>query len=93
MTKKTKLLEAIDQKTDLIKTVLMVKDSEGVRAAEAYEGLRKTVIDAREARRLHEVHLARMDAAIQRGANFILFQSAEFVLLNSLRHLVEGRSG
>jgi hypothetical protein len=49
----------LSHKLDLIERVLMVREPGSVKAADAYEGLR---------RQAHLAHLAQLDAAVRRGA-------------------------
>lgn len=60
-------LSGLSHKLDLIERVLMVREPGSVKAAEAYEGLRRQVVAAVDQRQTHLAHLAQFDVALQRG--------------------------
>ena len=68
MWRSRKQLDTIDRRTELIEAILLVRDPGSSMAAQAFDGLRRAVIDARQARQTHLVHLAQIDTAVQRGA-------------------------
>jgi len=60
----TNAVKRLDSRLDVI---LMLKEPETSRAAEAYDGLRKQVMYGAQDRQLHLAHLAQIDAAVRRG--------------------------
>lgn len=67
MLHRNKILTEIARRTELIETILLVRDPGATQAAQAYDGLRRAIIDARQTRQQHLVHLAQIDSALQRG--------------------------
>jgi len=62
-------LQELERTSELIKTVLMVKDPEALQAAAAYDGLRKQIVAAVAERRYHLAHLSAMAVAVSRGTD------------------------
>jgi hypothetical protein len=60
-------LRELEHAAELIKTVLIVKEPNTVRASEAYDGLRKQVIASASERRAHVVQLVTMAVAVRRA--------------------------
>ncbi len=58
---------SIREQLDRLELILTIRDPGSSKAAEAYEGLRKSITAAVAERTSHLVHLAQMDAALQRG--------------------------
>lgn len=61
--------DALESRLDLIDRTLVVKDPGSVRSAEAFEGLRKSIIAAVQERNAHIADLAQLDAHITAGAS------------------------
>jgi hypothetical protein len=61
-------MNQLQHEAEMSRTVLMVKEPDAVRAAEAYEGLRKQVIASSTSRRMHLTQLAQMAVAVSRAA-------------------------
>jgi hypothetical protein len=62
------LVDQLDRRMERIETVVMVREPQTPMAAEAYEGLRKQVINAASSRMNHLTQLTQWDAAIRHGA-------------------------
>lgn len=62
------LLASMERQLDRIYTALVVRDPGTSMSAEAYEGLRKSVVVSTSARRQHVAQLAEIDVALRRGA-------------------------
>ena len=62
-------LEHLDRKSELIQTVLMVREPESVTAASAYEGLRKQIVAVAGERWAHLARLAQIDHALHHSDN------------------------
>jgi len=76
MSRRTRLLESIDErlrelehKADVMEKVLLIKEPGTPIAAEAFEGLRKQVVNAATARRHHLVQLATIAVAVRRATS------------------------
>jgi hypothetical protein len=69
MLRKSRTIGEIARRTELIETILLVRDPGASMAAQAYEGLRRAIIDARQVRQQHVVHLAQIGAAVHSGAS------------------------
>lgn len=57
----------LQEQLDRIELILMLRDPGSSKAAEAYEGLRKSITAAVAERTSHLVQLSQIDAALQRG--------------------------
>lgn len=55
--------------TEMLKTMLIIKEPETVRAAEAYDGLRRQVIASNTERRTHIAQLAELAIAVHRASS------------------------
>jgi hypothetical protein len=62
-------IRKISSTSKLIKLILTVKEPDAVRAAEAYDGLRKQVVSSASDRRAHLNHLAEIAIAVRRGSS------------------------
>jgi hypothetical protein len=62
------LVDQLDRRMERIETMVMVREPQTPLAAEAYEGLRKQVVNAASSRMSHLSQLTRWDAAIRQGA-------------------------
>jgi hypothetical protein len=62
-------LERLESASELIKTVLMLRDPEALQAAAAYDGLRKQIVAAVAERRSHVAQLTAMAVAVSRGTD------------------------
>lgn len=62
-------LDAMSTRLDRIDAALVVRDPGNARSAEAYEGLRKTVIAAGRDRRRHLAHLVMFAEAVERATS------------------------
>jgi hypothetical protein len=62
------LVDRIDRRVERIETVTLVREPGTAAAADAYEGLRKQVVAAVQARTSHLSQLAQIDAALAHGA-------------------------
>lgn len=60
-------LAELRHKTELMEMVFVVKEPDTVRAAEAYDGLRKQVIASSNERRAHVTQIVEMAVAVQRA--------------------------
>lgn len=63
------LLGQLERHSDRMSTVLMVREPATSDAADAYEGLRKQVVNAFTERRSHLSQLVQLDDALSRGAD------------------------
>jgi len=63
------LLGQLERHSDRISTVLMVREPATSDAADAYEGLRRQVVNAFAERRSHLSQLVQLDDALSRGAD------------------------
>jgi hypothetical protein len=72
-------LDLLERRAEKMETILMVREPSSVAAAEAYDGLRKQVVNAVSTRQAHLVQLVQLDAALAAGAD-----------ADSLRKLVDG---
>lgn len=62
-------LTALEHSSELIKTVLMVKEPESLHAASTFDGLRKQVIASSSERRSHLAQLVAMAVAVGRAGS------------------------
>jgi hypothetical protein len=60
-------LDTLMDKLERLDLILMIKEPETVKSADAYDGLRKRVIEAADNRRKHLADLAQIDAALHAG--------------------------
>jgi hypothetical protein len=67
--KNRQLLDTLMTEVEHLKDLLVVMDPKVSTSAEAYEGLRKTVVAAATSRQAHLVQLAQFSRALKRGAN------------------------
>jgi hypothetical protein len=88
-------LTHLQHEAEMSRTVLMVKEPDTVRAAEAYEGLRKQVIASNTTRRTHAAQLAHMAVAVSRATTVddlrgLVAQWLEQAAVVALDHVPEG---
>ncbi|MBB5873174.1 hypothetical protein F4553_006608 [Allocatelliglobosispora scoriae] len=69
LAKVLKLLDVLDRRADKMETILMVREPSTVAAADAYEGLRKQVVNAVSERLTHVSQLVQLDSALAHGAD------------------------
>lgn len=69
-----KRVELLDQRHEEIETALMMNDPGSVVAAEAYEGLRRQVVDAATGRMAHLAQLVQLAHALSDGASLELLR-------------------
>ena len=63
-----KTLDQLDRRLEKMETILLVREPGSVAAAEAYEGLRRQVVNAVSERLLHLSQLVQFDVALRQGA-------------------------
>lgn len=61
-------LDQLDRRTEKMELILMVREPSSAVAAEAYDGLRKQVVNAVTDRNAHLAQLAQLDSALGAGA-------------------------
>jgi len=64
-----KSLDLLERRADTMQTILMIREPTSVTAGEAYEGLRKQVVNAVSERLSHLSQLVQLDAALAHGAD------------------------
>jgi hypothetical protein len=69
------MVDRVDRTTELMQTVLMVREPNSTAAAEAYEGLRKQVVATSTERRQHLAQLAEFETTVRNGADAQQLQS------------------
>jgi hypothetical protein len=62
-------VDLLDRRAEKMETILMVREPASVTSAEAYEGLRKQVVNAVSERLAHLSQLVQLDAALRNGAD------------------------
>jgi hypothetical protein len=62
-------MNQLQHEAEMSRAVLMVKEPDAVRAAEAYEGLRRQVVASNNERRSHVAQLAQMAVAVSRATS------------------------
>jgi hypothetical protein len=88
-------MNQLQHEAAMSRAVLMVKEPDTVRAAEAYEGLRKQVVASNNARRSHVAQLAQMAVAVSRATAVhdlrrLVDQWLEQAAVVALDHVPEG---
>jgi hypothetical protein len=68
LTEISKALDLLDRRVEKIETVTMVREPSSTAAAEAYDGLRKQVVNAVSDRLNHLSQLVQLDVALNAGA-------------------------